>query len=196
MTWTRKMKNKKDRLLKIERIYDLTKYKSYEGNGDYSYDIKGVEKTTTKNLDKHIIKYNKFIVSSNTGGVVMGLLNKDYQVEGMTMSVKGISEFRLTPTHREYIGEEIDKIYDYIDEDYFENSDQYNVYDVEKDIIMTYIGVFSLVCYDSKNTFLWGKILNSGVECYFVDATDLLDIRHHRRIKIQNFLEREFEDEE
>ena len=56
---------------------------------------------------------------------------------------------------------------------------------------MTYIDIFSHVCYDHENNFLWGRLLNVGEDIYYVETDKIVDLTNERAIKIINFLNSE-----
>ena len=192
------MKKTKDRLLKIDDLTLLSKYSVYKGKSEYTYNIEYVDDSINNKLIKYVKQYYRFIISKNIGDVVFGEMSTDltlgletdtYDYRFNITKYGQIEIVGITAHQSDFIGQDSLKIYNYCDEAYFEDNESYKIYDVEKDIIMTYIDIFSTVCYDKENNFLWGKLLNDGKDIYYVENNDIVDITNERAIKIQTFLD-------
>lgn len=202
----------KDELIFLENINSISQYtnKGHLALGDFG-DIFSIPYLTEEAIEKlreyykrsygyyseTPFRFSRFIISSNTGDIVIGVKEKEETRENLdnfSINKKGGIEIKnINYATTQFVGSDADRMFNCLDRDYFENNDQFIIYDVEKDILMNFINIFCEVCYSrdvdsDKDKFIWGKLYNTEDVYYYVDIKNIINITNDRGLKLLNFV--------
>ena len=185
---------KSDRLIYIENSNDIHPYIKYGGkdkpneiNVPYlteEINEKLLKQATTFNTNDETSHYKSYVISSKTGETVWGIKLGSYGT-----SFKNMELVFDNPVIKEFIGDVYgkNKIVNYLNKEYFETNPDYRVFDVEKDLLVNFIGSFKKICYNKKNELVWGIMIKndeSDEQLYFVQTEKLPCLSNERQMKL------------